>query len=56
MLYADYVTRLPEHSLMLTDRMAMAHGLELRSPLLDHELVEFMAQRAEHLQDQARAS
>jgi asparagine synthase (glutamine-hydrolysing) len=43
MLYADYTTRLPEHSLMLTDRMAMAHGLELRSPLLDHELVEFMA-------------
>lgn len=43
MLYADYTTRLPEHSLMLTDRMAMAHGLELRSPLLDHELVEFMS-------------
>jgi asparagine synthase (glutamine-hydrolysing) len=43
MLYADYMTRLPEHSLMLTDRMTMAHGLELRSPLLDHELVEFMA-------------
>lgn len=43
MLYADYMTRLPEHSLMLTDRMAMAHGLELRSPFLDHRLVEFMA-------------
>jgi asparagine synthase (glutamine-hydrolysing) len=43
MLYADYMTRLPEHSLMLTDRMTMAHGLELRSPLLDHRLVEFMA-------------
>jgi asparagine synthase (glutamine-hydrolysing) len=43
MLYTDFVTRLPEHSLMLTDRMTMAHGLEARSPFLDHELVEFMA-------------
>ncbi len=43
MLYTDFVTRLPEHSLMLTDRMSMAHSLELRSPYLDHELVEFMA-------------
>lgn len=43
MLYADYVTRLPEHSLMLVDRMTMAHGLEARSPFVDHELVEYMA-------------
>lgn len=43
MLYADYHTRLPEHSLMLTDRMTMAHSLELRSPMLDHELVEYLA-------------
>lgn len=43
MLYADYKTRLPEHSLMLTDRMTMAHGLELRSPFLDHELVSLVA-------------
>ena len=43
MLYADFMTRLPEHSLMLTDRMTMAHGLEARSPFLDHELVEYMA-------------
>ncbi len=43
MLYADIVTRLPEHSLMLTDRMSMAHSLELRSPFLDHHLVEWMA-------------
>jgi asparagine synthase (glutamine-hydrolysing) len=28
---------------MLTDRMTMAHGLEARSPFLDHHLVEFMA-------------
>lgn len=43
MLYADYMTRLPEHSLMLVDRMTMAHGLEARSPFVDHELVEYMA-------------
>ncbi|UCG22692.1 MAG: asparagine synthase (glutamine-hydrolyzing) [Chloroflexota bacterium] len=43
MLYADYMTRLPEHSLMLTDRMTMAHGLEARSPYLDHELVTYLA-------------
>jgi asparagine synthase (glutamine-hydrolysing) len=43
MLYADFMTRLPEHSLMLTDRMTMAHGLEARSPFLDHTLVEYMA-------------
>lgn len=43
MLYADYMTRLPEHSLMLTDRMTMAHGLEARSPFLDPELVSYVA-------------
>ena len=43
MLYTDFVTRLPEHSLVLTDRMSMAHGLEVRSPFLDHEMVEFLA-------------
>ncbi len=43
MLYADFMTRLPEHTLMLTDRMNMAHSLEARSPYLDHELVEFLA-------------
>jgi asparagine synthase (glutamine-hydrolysing) len=43
MLYTDFVTRLPEHSLVLTDRMTMAHGLEARSPFLDHELVEMLA-------------
>jgi asparagine synthase (glutamine-hydrolysing) len=43
MLYADFMTRLPEHSLMLTDRMTMAHGLEARAPFLDHQLIEFMA-------------
>ena len=43
MLYADYMTRLPDHPVMILDRMTMAHGLEARSPFLDHELVEFCA-------------
>ncbi len=49
MLYADIMTRLPEHSLMLSDRMTMAHGLELRSPYLDHELMELMAAYPSHM-------
>jgi asparagine synthase (glutamine-hydrolysing) len=43
MVYADYMMRLPEHSLMLTDRLSMAHGLEVRSPLVDRELVDYVA-------------
>ena len=43
MLYADLMTKLPEHTLMLTDRLNMAHGLEARSPFLDHELMELVA-------------
>jgi asparagine synthase (glutamine-hydrolysing) len=43
MLYTDYTTRLPEHSLQMSDRMSMAHSLELRSPFLDHQLVELGA-------------
>ncbi len=49
MLYTDFTTRLPEHSLMLADRMSMAHGVELRSPFLDHHLVEFLAAFPSHL-------
>ena len=40
MLYTDLVTRLPEHTLMLADRLAMARSLEVRSPLLDVRLAE----------------
>jgi asparagine synthase (glutamine-hydrolysing) len=43
MLAADIATRLPEHSLMLTDRMTMSQGLESRSPFLDHRLAEWVA-------------
>ena len=43
MLYADFMTRLSEHTLMLTDRMNMAYSLEARSPFIDHWLVEYLA-------------
>jgi asparagine synthase (glutamine-hydrolysing) len=43
MLYADSQVRLPDHSVMILDRMTMAHGLEARSPFMDHELAEFAA-------------
>jgi asparagine synthase (glutamine-hydrolysing) len=43
MLYADSCIRLPDHSVMILDRMTMAHGLEARSPFMDHELAEFSA-------------
>lgn len=43
MLYADAEIRLPDHPVMITDRMTMAHGLEARSPFMDHVLAEFAA-------------
>jgi asparagine synthase (glutamine-hydrolysing) len=43
MLYADSMIRLPDHPVFITDRMSMAHGLEVRSPFMDHRLVEFAA-------------
>jgi asparagine synthase (glutamine-hydrolysing) len=43
MLYADSQLRMTDHPVMILDRMTMAHGLEARSPFLDHELAEFCA-------------
>lgn len=43
MLYADSQVRLPDHPVMISDRMTMAHGLEERSPFMDHKLAEFAA-------------
>ena len=43
MLYSDLMTRLPDHLLMIEDRMTMAHSLESRSPFVDPRLVEFAA-------------
>jgi asparagine synthase (glutamine-hydrolysing) len=43
MLHTDSMTRMPDHPNMILDRMTMAHGLEARSPFLDHKLAEFCA-------------
>jgi asparagine synthase (glutamine-hydrolysing) len=47
--YADLRFRLLEDMLVKVDRMSMAHSLEVRSPLLDHQLVEFVARMPPHL-------
>jgi asparagine synthase (glutamine-hydrolysing) len=43
MIAADMATLLPDDFLVKVDRASMAHGLEVRPPLLDHELLELAA-------------
>jgi asparagine synthase (glutamine-hydrolysing) len=42
-LYLDFKTWLADDGLVKVDRMSMAHGLEVRCPLLDHRVVELAA-------------
>ncbi len=43
LLYVNGTTYLPGDLLVKSDRMSMAHSLELRAPFLDHSLAEFVA-------------
>lgn len=43
MIASDVATILPDDYLVKVDRASMAHGLEVRPPLLDHELLELAA-------------
>lgn len=48
MLHADNMVRMPDHPVMILDRMTMAHGIEARSPFLDHKVAEFCASIPPH--------
>ena len=54
MIYADSMIRLPDHPVMISDRMTMAHGLEARSPFMDHRLAEFAARLPSNLKVRGR--
>ncbi|MBT8088805.1 MAG: asparagine synthase (glutamine-hydrolyzing) [Gammaproteobacteria bacterium] len=43
MLHTDLMTRVPDHNLVIGDRMSMAHSLEVRAPFVDYQVVEFAA-------------
>ncbi|HXS35441.1 MAG TPA: asparagine synthase (glutamine-hydrolyzing) [Flavipsychrobacter sp.] len=49
MLAIDYKTFLVDNNLVKVDRATMSVGLEGREPMLDHRIIEFVAQLPAHL-------
>jgi asparagine synthase (glutamine-hydrolysing) len=49
MLYLDGKYFLSDHNLNYTDKTSMAHGVEVRVPLLDRDLIALAAQLPDHL-------
>jgi asparagine synthase (glutamine-hydrolysing) len=56
LLYVDTKGALANDMLVKVDRMSMAHGLEVRSPLLDHTLWEWCARLPDRARLKGRAS
>jgi len=48
-LYGDFSYYMPNDALVKLDRMGMANSIEIRSPFLDHSLVEFAFGMPTHL-------
>lgn len=42
-LFVDFETLLPDQVLAFSDRLSMAHSVEVRPPFLDHRLIEYAA-------------
>ena len=56
LLYVDLKTWLANDMLVKVDRMSMANGLEIRSPLLDQRIIEFAATVPSGLKYRGRTS
>ncbi len=52
--YTDLHVYMPNDPLVKVDRMSMAHGLEVRSPLLDRRVVELAFNLPPHLRQRGR--
>jgi asparagine synthase (glutamine-hydrolysing) len=51
-LEAEFLTQLPDQVLTFSDRLSMAHSLEIRCPFLDTDFMEFAAGLPGHLKVQ----
>jgi asparagine synthase (glutamine-hydrolysing) len=54
--YIDIKTYLPEDILVKVDRMSMAHSLEVRAPILDHKLMEYVGSLPSNLKLKGKES